>query len=689
MHSSRKVDSVIQKCTAAFFWGCRPTFGILAVAALAYLYRLSTSPLDDARNLYNLEHFFYYRLSAPGLFAQNWAYRLLLVLTALCIFAQIVRSRGVGNKTDDMIGGVSRRSNSQWAIVVTGALVAVAAWGDPWNSVIGALLTCLSIISFQRFDPFIVRARGIAGSAFLMLTILLSLSAWTWISGSCTALDLPSQIFVEDHFSWVLTNAERLAHGKTLGTSFFPYYGLLWPTVLTVITRIFGDLPWSFYPHTLGVVQLFISCGLLLLFFKVSTHPVLRMIGFLAITYFANFGSPLLYPNQSTFRYCAVVVVLWSLWLGRRGGAIAEVRILASCVFALIWNLETGIALTAGAVAYLLTADTTSFYRLFARMLRTGVTIVAMLMSALAVILALLHVTTGIPPSTSHLVEEVIKPLFSGARGLPLSMDFVALTICAGCLTHVMGCAMKPSALNHRARFHLACSCMCLVWLTYWVNRPHPLNLRLHILLFAFAVIPALRLLRLVVRNHGPWTGILPSLPVLMIYSPQIFVGSLLAASGSHIFSGSCHSEIVDSPPCFLSMSDYLSVKESATTVKRILDAEPQQELLLLTHHAVVMPRLVGREIDLPFGNPFSETFTPEARMLLLSSIRASSSSYLFVERLQPDDSAPLHSFRDAYFQSIVADLRDVLVPFIRSPSLDIYRKVPPTRSEQERFGSP
>ena len=306
------------------------------------------------------------------------------------------------------------------------------------------------------------------------------------------------------HYFGLFGLAPLLATGRDLFANKQVFYGLLPQTILAVQQRACGLLPLGGYVLLVQVSQVVFAALALLAYRLLAPGRPLRALFCLGLwlPWISTAGGSILGPTASGLRFMsypvAVLVLLLAPRLSRQGQGLA---LGLTAGLALLHNLETGLCIALAFAAYSIVAERAGDFRaLFRRllwMLLAG-------LASLALYLLLFRLGLGRWPAASlDNLFHFIRLFSSGFGGLPLVFDPLALLVLlypAYLLARLTGVWLR-AGLSERMRFKFAVSFLILLWLAYYFNRVHQLNLWSHTFLFTCLIID------LPPRPQSLWSG--------------------------------------------------------------------------------------------------------------------------------------------------------------------------------------
>ncbi len=359
----------------------------------------------------------------------------------------------------------------------------------------GRLLTVLSLLGSFLIFLWLIKFSNIISTRRIILF------AWGVISIYAIYLILPAFFSlpyirtselggVQFHYSIVQSFGDRLSINPEIFSQKLPHYGLILVSLLAAYQKHFGLLNFGqhiFLVQALQVIFLFVS--ILALFLWKPQRPVFILFALLLFgTFVGTIHSSVFYPNQSGWRF--IGLPLWTiLIILLKNSPSKALSLLIGCSsgFLLLFNLETGIALSCGSVFFLVTSEQ---YLHWSRVLTRLISFAFGIFVATFFFSLLFKAEFGNWPFsiyslTSHNLLDSFK---AGYGGLPLKMNLVAIIIFTHCVYEVAAISILwcKSGINPIQRVKLSVAVAVLVWFAYYMNRPDSWNLWTYLFLYSF-----------------------------------------------------------------------------------------------------------------------------------------------------------------------------------------------------------
>lgn len=338
-------------------------------------------------------------------------------------------------------------------------------------------------------------AKRLLFCAFIALAIFEIVPAVHGIYDLSRQVQYPDLVSIsETHTAYILTGpALRLASGARLFQDVEPGYGLIFQTILGAFEKRLGILDWGTVIFSTGVAQctfLVIASATYFAFARRSL-PLCILATALLLPSFTPFGATLLSPQNSALRYCGFLLA--AVYLVFAGGRLKEPFRSATAGLvsglSLLANLETGISVSAGMLAYTIAVNPRGF-RLGNAM--PPVYYACGLSIALLFFELCFGLAWGYFPSCEgwlHHVQTVLKTASSGktADGDLTFEPIVFFMVCHSAFVFI-DCWRGRGAGNSRA-VRLAIASMSLVWFVYYFNLPVFRGLAANWFLYLFLLI--------------------------------------------------------------------------------------------------------------------------------------------------------------------------------------------------------
>jgi hypothetical protein len=314
--------------------------------------------------------------------------------------------------------------------------------------------------------------------------------------------DAAQMAVLNNHIAMTLGHADRLAAGDVLFRETTPKYGVLVPVLLAIYERSFGLIALGDHIRWLVGIEVvyWIVAGYLFLIWSRGRWLCCLLPVVLLLEYYWSASLGLLPPNHSPYRTAGLTMAMFCPMVMRRAsarknqwaaGIVAGLAVLA--------NIESGVAATAGLAAYLVRR-----YAFDSRegrpsgMLRMAARFAAGFLLSLVGFVLLYRVGCGAWPYAPGLREYIVYAnLSSGGYGSrPFNSQlypswFLAIwpvVIVAHAIWSVVFTAQQRTA-GFRPSFRIAVGITLLVWFAYFANRPDPEYICSYLLLYGLLLI--------------------------------------------------------------------------------------------------------------------------------------------------------------------------------------------------------
>lgn len=295
---------------------------------------------------------------------------------------------------------------------------------------------------------------------------------------------------VQFHYSLVLGLADRLAIDTSSFSQILPQYGYMFVSMLGAFQKKLGLLNFGQHILLVQVCQIiFLLASILALTLWQHKRPS-SILFYLVLfgVYVGTISSSTLYPNQSGLRFIGLPLwVLLLIFSKRLPLKLVPLLLGCSSGFLLLFNLETGIALSFGSIVFVVTLEhITHWQKIAFRFLLFNIGIFV----AITLFSVFFKIAFGDWPLffSSALDLELIKNFSDGYGGLPLKISLIALLVFSHCVYVVASIAMQwhLRGISPRLRVKFSVACAILIWFAYYMNRPHPWNLWTFLFLYSF-----------------------------------------------------------------------------------------------------------------------------------------------------------------------------------------------------------
>lgn len=400
-------------------------------------------------------------------------------------------------------GPLLRRYNSHGGRYLV-SMIAIAAFvfktfQNPAGIAFG--LVCLPVLYF-----FFKKGRGIPRfvyGAALFLFVALMVVPGLIVVPDLTASTAGKFLEIQTHYSDVVGPGALLAAGKPLFSEVDPFYGLIQPILIAFVSSKTGTFSFGTYVEMVRTFQAVFITTAAFLFYRLSGRA--KVASLFAIAFFA----PLIqlnqmneyFPNQTAWRLLgfplAIVTMLACRKLSRQ--VLAFTLGAVSC-FVIFFNLETGLCITAGFLAFLYMREPESGLARWICLLKTAAIFLSGMLTAAIAGYTAAWVMLGYAPDLNAYVKLVqakqllVQSGYLGGGRLEFQpIPFLMVVHSLYTILRISLDTRFPGGIRNSLR--VATATMCLLWFTYFVNRPAPGDQYLIgcYFLYAFLVIDLVR----------------------------------------------------------------------------------------------------------------------------------------------------------------------------------------------------
>jgi len=458
------------------------------------------------------------------------------------------------------------------------------------------------------------------------------------------------------HWLIVVGPTDRLLHGAPLFKAARPYYGGLTTLLAVAIQRVWGEFSLRDYCTYFAFLQaICLVLAARVYYYFTGRRWALCLLPLVFAGCNFHFNTSLEYPNHTAWRSVAFPVAVWILVLLRA----TKIRVCAfvlgcTSLLAIVNNVETGVAITAGNLTYL-------FFRTEAnkndRWARTTFTLVsAWVLGAVVGLVGWLlccRLLLGAFPDLATVTEQfAIVRLFSSTgygSEQPDQFHPLALVIIAhSAFALIYSWLDRPRRERWLTALRASVAATILVWFAYYINRPSDKYLLDYHLLYGCLLADLLRLMA-VARS--------PRLPLLSKAAAIVVVG--LVVVPTTLFE--CRAQwaqyrrgirLILSPPSPAVATEVagaiVPAGERTDTLLRkakfIRDHATNGPVVYLTADSYLIPKASGVWPALSVTDIFYESFTRRHYESALAEIRNAPVTEIYVDEersVRPPGDAP------------------------------------------------
>lgn len=314
--------------------------------------------------------------------------------------------------------------------------------------------------------------------AFVALLIVPGL----FVIPDLTSLTSGKLLEIQTHYSDVVGPGAMLAAGKRLFHEVDPFYGVIQPICIAALGAKMSSFSFGSYVELVRVFQAVFIVMAACLFYRLAGRA--KVASLFAIAFFAPFMQlnqmSEYFPNQTAWRLLGFPIAIVGMLISRSLSPLAMSYTLGALASALLLlNFETGMCVLAGFLAFLyLRVPQKGVERILPLLKNYGVFGLGMITSFVALYL-LGWVILGYAPDLNAFAalfpakQLMVKSGYLG--GGRLTFQPIPFLVVAHCLYTIVRISLDsefPASFRNSVRVTTAT--MCLLWFTYYVNRPAP-----------------------------------------------------------------------------------------------------------------------------------------------------------------------------------------------------------------------
>lgn len=427
-----------------------------------------------------------------------------------------------------------------------------------------------------------------------------------------------------EHYYAVFGSAPVMTAGGTPMVNCVQMYGLVAQTAIAVYQKGAGYLNLGDFVRIIQV-SLVLFAGLMLLIYRRIAPGRPAWVLFCLMVWLPLMvitGGDGLTPTNSGLRFFGFGLGVYAMLLAEGLGPVAQPLCFGAVGgLAILLNLETGICVSLGFVAYNVVAQGPR--KIGAMLGRQLLTLLAML-PVFALYLGLYRLGLGRWPVLPPDPLAYIKLFAGGYGGIPWDFDpfSVAIVVYPCYLMARLTCAwLSGHRLNARMRFKAATCAHLLIWLAYYANRAWDYTLYTHAFLFTALVIDRLPDPLAVYRNwKGPLALLRTRVPgmvfvVVFLLAPAAMNYSLTATKGTVRFARERLAYTPEKDGVEM-LSGVWARKEDAqlarAQVAYLNSIPPEKTVVFIELNQFVLQLMTGRFFPLPWQDLNGESYSGE-----------------------------------------------------------------------------
>ncbi len=438
--------------------------------------------------------------------------------------------------------------------------------------------------------------------------------------------ETPEAVAVYDfHMNYLYGPGDELAAGERLFSEVMPRLSVVVAVLLAAWQRTFGFVSMGALFHLnsqINILFALLTFGLLVRICRgVRVSALLGLV--VAFSWLHPYHGSVLCPNQSAVRHLNFVWGLWAIFiLLRLPLRKATLWLGPLCVALLAYNIETGVSVTAGAIAAVLVRHRGTLIsspgERIAAARRFALASLAMALALFAIAGLVLPAWPRIPAPSELL--KTISTFASGYGGGWEPLGPFTLLLIGHAAWVLFEAAARPQSCGRRGAFRVAVATSILAWLPYYVNRADEWNLWVLGVLYGYLLVDLFRLARLSFDRRPRSRGVLSAAVIALVILPHFWAVNVDSLKGFYDAEVSTHRSnkpVVSGVRLRLSLA--LELQERAAMLR-----QETGRPLYVTGFPFLMTRLSGRRSALPVGDALFSIFTRAEYAGLLQALQES-----------------------------------------------------------------
>jgi len=297
------------------------------------------------------------------------------------------------------------------------------------------------------------------------------------------------------HYYGLFGIVPLLAKGGDILANNRVFYGILPQTLLAIPQRFWGLLQIKDYILLVQVSQVIFTVLGLVSYRLLAPKGIIRALFCLGLwlPWISTAGDSILAPTSSGLRFMNFPVAVLVLLRIERLPRLSQALVLGvTAGFASLYNLETGICVALAFFAHCVISERPKEFWAMAQ--RVLLLLLGAMLSVGGFVLMFRLGLGRWPLVPLDRLFSFLGRFLSGFGGMPLFLDPLALlfVLYPACLLARLTGVWAGGALSEKMRFKFLVSFIILIWMGYYVNRPHHWNLWSHTFLFTFLIIDLL-----------------------------------------------------------------------------------------------------------------------------------------------------------------------------------------------------
>lgn len=389
---------------------------------------------------------------------------------------------------------------------------AIARFAPDWLAVTSALCS-LTLLLCLRGRLKVLPLREIDYVVLSVVFVVLAI-----IPGLIRPLDMtglePYQIVdVQQHYSTVVATGDRLALGQKIFADVRQHYGVVFQTLAGIWQAHVRTLSFGEYAQivrTLMAIFLVSVCIEYKIFAR-KAGPAAFVALLFVLPWVHTNQNNVMYPNLSAWRLIGIPVCFGTLLALRRLKPLARTAVCGalSCLLTAI-NLETGIALSLGVVAFIACIEQIADWKQWKKIALHAAVMTAGFAVTTVALLFIAYLGLGYWPDLASYfssLRDIVRVQKTGYGGIAFAYEPVAWLILAHSLYALIKLSLqRAEQMSYRDAFRVATCVTSLVWFTYYFNRPNLWYFHSQFIIYGFLLCDLCRSIRIHWRKSDAGT---------------------------------------------------------------------------------------------------------------------------------------------------------------------------------------
>jgi hypothetical protein len=512
----------------------------------------------------------------------------------------------------------------------------------PWFPLLIAVLFCAALC-----HPRLNQLRGLGRWLFAVACIFL-LAAAT-IPAIFTTPDLADWswkdvVFIQMHCSLVFGVGDHLAAGEKLFSQTVPTYGIFFQFFAAWYQRHVRTLTAGNYFHVLQALNaVYLSLSLLLLHRFTKGKWLLCLAGFALIVPWYHFRQHALwYPNLTGWRTLSFPLALLLCHACRRWPLVKSSLFFGLfAAVALLINIESGLAATAGLIAYIYFQHVLPSPHFIRASFIAASTFALGCAISFAAFFLLWGIALAPMPDFAQAPHAfaILRMWMSTNFG---SAEFRWSLPAAAIFAHAVFILIYTPLTNRRAPRPFTSLCasaaaIIIIWFAYYMNRPDPLNIPGFLLPYSLLLVDLIRYLRIQIARRRTITTLSAAALAILIFA--IIPELCFSWSSSNFFFRHAQAVATFSSPSADSaelVDGVYLAKSGADNLVAQADLLAQfpadQSPFYITQNSYLMPKLSGHLSPIPAMDVLWELTTEAKYHDFLATISQTNPQQIYLD---------------------------------------------------------